>query len=69
MANPVSSPGDPIFYLHHAWLDKIWWDWQRRDLPVRLTAMGGENRQRGNHEGREPCGGAEMFGPRPNEIP
>lgn len=22
---------DPIFYLHHAGLDKFWWDWQRAD--------------------------------------
>ncbi|KAI5850689.1 hypothetical protein BZA05DRAFT_338477 [Tricharina praecox] len=41
MANPISSPGDPLFYLHHAWLDKLWWNWQARDLPARLVDIAG----------------------------
>ncbi|KAK2737146.1 hypothetical protein FQN55_001262 [Onygenales sp. PD_40] len=43
MLNPVSSPGDPTFYLHHTFLDKVWWDWQAKDLPARFTEMGGNN--------------------------
>src|SRR5687767_3193593 len=43
MMNPISSPGDPLFYMHHTWLDKLWWDWQALDLDERLTAMGGSN--------------------------
>ncbi|WYZ40990.1 hypothetical protein EsH8_IV_001331 [Colletotrichum jinshuiense] len=23
-----TSPGDPIFYLHHAMIDRVWWMWQ-----------------------------------------
>lgn len=23
------SPNDPIFFLHHAFLDKLWWQWQQ----------------------------------------
>lgn len=42
---PNSPPGDPIFYLHHTWLDKVWWDWQAMDLPGRLEEMGGTNLQ------------------------
>lgn len=38
MLNGVSSPGDPLFYLHHTWLDKVFWDWQ-----ARTTAIGGTN--------------------------
>jgi len=47
LVNPQSSPGDPIFYLHHAWIDKLWWDWQARDLETRLTDMAGRNKQTG----------------------
>jgi tyrosinase len=45
MADPFTSPGDPIFFLHHTWLDKAWWDWQKRDLPSRLTDISGPNNQ------------------------
>jgi len=27
--NPMSSPNDPVFFLHHANLDRIWAEWQR----------------------------------------
>lgn len=41
MLDPIASPGDPIFYLHHTWLDKLFWDWQKLDLPARLSDIGG----------------------------
>lgn len=44
MMDTVSSPGDPVFFLHHAWLDKIWWQWQNKDLPARLEVIGGPNK-------------------------
>jgi tyrosinase len=25
---PMSSPNDPVFYLHHCFIDKLWVDWQ-----------------------------------------
>ncbi|KAJ9086305.1 hypothetical protein DSO57_1005583 [Entomophthora muscae] len=25
-----ASPGDPLFYSHHAFVDKLWFDWQNR---------------------------------------
>ncbi|KAI0133933.1 hypothetical protein BJ170DRAFT_690262 [Xylariales sp. AK1849] len=43
MLDGTLSPGDPVFYLHHSWLDKLWWDWQNLDLPKRYTDMGGPN--------------------------
>ncbi|KAF9645987.1 Di-copper centre-containing protein [Thelephora ganbajun] len=27
---PKWTPNDPLFYLHHAMVDKLWYDWQRR---------------------------------------
>jgi Common central domain of tyrosinase len=26
---PVTSPNDPVFFLHHCFIDKLWADWQR----------------------------------------
>ncbi|RVX76018.1 hypothetical protein B0A52_00375 [Exophiala mesophila] len=43
MLDVIASPGDPVFYLHHANLDRLWWDWQVEDLPDRLWDMGGSN--------------------------
>jgi tyrosinase len=34
------SPGDPIFYLHHAQIDRVWWIWQNQDLENRGDAVG-----------------------------
>ncbi|KAK1749924.1 tyrosinase [Echria macrotheca] len=43
MLDPIASPGDPTFYLHHTWLDKIFWDWQALDLPARFSDISGRN--------------------------
>ncbi|KAI3392966.1 hypothetical protein diail_4914, partial [Diaporthe ilicicola] len=37
------SPGDPLFFLHHANLDRLWWEWQQVNLTSRLTDMTGRN--------------------------
>ncbi|KAF2866050.1 hypothetical protein BDV95DRAFT_210831 [Massariosphaeria phaeospora] len=60
MMNGVSSPGDPLFYLHHTWLDKIWWDWQAKDKKKRLSEISGTNIAPDNIPG---------FPPRPPNIP
>ena len=28
---------DPVFFLHHAQVDRLWWSWQQRDLQTRLS--------------------------------
>ncbi|KAL2812954.1 hypothetical protein BJX63DRAFT_421479 [Aspergillus granulosus] len=38
-----ATPGDPIFYLHPAYLDRLWWQWQQADEANRLTAIRGVN--------------------------
>ncbi|KAL4860738.1 hypothetical protein BDV12DRAFT_90422 [Aspergillus spectabilis] len=25
----LTAPNDPVFYLHHAQVDRLWWSWQR----------------------------------------
>ncbi|KAH8147820.1 uncharacterized protein LAJ45_08286 [Morchella importuna] len=41
IADIYASPGDPLFYLHHANMDRIWWMWQSQDLATRLTDISG----------------------------
>jgi tyrosinase len=36
-----SSNGDPVFFLHHAMIDRVWWIWQLQDLQTRLRAVAG----------------------------
>jgi len=40
VTGPKWTPNDPLFFLHHAFVDKIWNDWQRRD-PRNMLAYGG----------------------------
>ncbi|KAH8885433.1 putative tyrosinase [Thozetella sp. PMI_491] len=35
------SPGDPVFWLHHAAIDRTWWIWQNQDPVTRTSALGG----------------------------
>ncbi|KAF9036288.1 hypothetical protein BJ165DRAFT_1417209 [Panaeolus papilionaceus] len=41
MGDNANSPGDPVFFLHHANLDRLWWSWQKKNLAQRLTDMSG----------------------------
>ncbi|QDS76025.1 hypothetical protein FKW77_005021 [Venturia effusa] len=41
LGNASLSPGDPLFYPHHAYLDFVFWTWQQQDLPTRLHQVGG----------------------------
>ncbi|KAL7267860.1 hypothetical protein RUND412_009538 [Rhizina undulata] len=40
MADVATSP-DPVFFLHHTFLDRVWWQWQEEDLETRLTDITG----------------------------
>ncbi|ODB95108.1 hypothetical protein A3197_17230 [Candidatus Thiodiazotropha endoloripes] len=39
MANPVFSPNDPLFWVHHSYIDRVWARWQQK----RLAAKPGTN--------------------------
>lgn len=41
MGDLYVSPSDPIFYMHHANLDRVWWSWQAFNLSARLTDISG----------------------------
>ncbi|KAJ8488247.1 hypothetical protein ONZ45_g14025 [Pleurotus djamor] len=41
LGDMYSSPADPLFYLHHANLDRVWWLWQAKDLSKRLEEISG----------------------------
>lgn len=43
MSDPIESNGDPLFYLHHAYLDRVWWQWQEANLTARLTDISAQN--------------------------
>jgi hypothetical protein len=38
----TASPGDPVFYLHHGWIDMLWARWQRQhpDAPFQSSGAG-----------------------------
>jgi hypothetical protein len=35
----ASSPSDPIFWLHHGFIDKIWTDWQKLHPTIKPTNL------------------------------
>jgi tyrosinase len=37
-----TGPYDPVFFLHHANLDRLWWNWQQEDPENRLLAYNGQ---------------------------
>ncbi|KAH6856124.1 monooxygenase [Chaetomium sp. MPI-CAGE-AT-0009] len=41
MGPQSSSPNDPMFFLHHAQVDRLWWLWQQQDPQNRTFAYGG----------------------------
>ncbi|MEP3889310.1 MAG: tyrosinase family protein [Hellea sp.] len=36
MANPMTSPTDPIFFMHHAFVDKMWDYWQTHNPDISM---------------------------------
>jgi len=38
---PTWSSNEPLFFMHHAMVDKIWYDWQNRDPANAMSFFGG----------------------------
>ncbi|KAG8733898.1 hypothetical protein FRC12_018712 [Ceratobasidium sp. 428] len=55
MSNPSYSPNDPIFFLHHANLDRIWAKWQAQSSS-NANAYGGGSVQDLDHYPQYPLG-------------
>lgn len=41
MSDTFSSPADPMFFLHHAAIDRMWTLWQQKDPKTRQYAISG----------------------------
>ncbi|KAM7194203.1 hypothetical protein V8F33_007349 [Rhypophila sp. PSN 637] len=41
IANMYSSPGDPLFFLHHSQIDRTWDKWQKLNWPARKSEIAG----------------------------
>lgn len=39
MADQPSTPGDPLWFLHHAMIDRMWNIWQTQDLKNRVHTV------------------------------
>ncbi|RWA09323.1 hypothetical protein EKO27_g5783 [Xylaria grammica] len=57
MLDLLLSPGDPVFFLHHGYMDRVWYQWQAQNLTTRLTEIGGANTPRLNSSSGGPPGG------------
>ncbi|KAG9230673.1 hypothetical protein BJ875DRAFT_537007 [Amylocarpus encephaloides] len=38
---PLTSPNDPIFFLHHTMVDRVWWQWQQGNPGARTNDFSG----------------------------
>ncbi|KAH9904286.1 hypothetical protein F4778DRAFT_731979 [Xylariomycetidae sp. FL2044] len=38
---PQTSPNDPLFFLHHSQIDRLWWLWQQVDTDTRNADFSG----------------------------
>lgn len=41
MGDKDTSPGDPIFFLHHVYIDRLWWQWQTANPESRMYDISG----------------------------
>lgn len=62
MSNPTASPFDPLFYLHHCNIDRIWAMWQTDGHATEYPAAGGNPHHNRNDLMFPWTGGAAGYG-------
>jgi tyrosinase len=45
-----TAPNDPIFFLHHGQIDRLWWKWQGKESMARTLAYDGPSRHNASTE-------------------
>lgn len=40
LSDPFTAPNDPMFFLHHAQVDRVYWIWQMQDFKNRQNVFG-----------------------------
>ncbi|KHO11559.1 BolA protein [Metarhizium robertsii ARSEF 23] len=63
----MTAANDPLFFLHHANLDRLWWRWQRENPSVRLFEYSGRHMY--NSTGPASDGDVLMYGGFTNDLP
>ncbi|MCJ1446932.1 MAG: hypothetical protein MMC23_007440, partial [Stictis urceolatum] len=46
-----TAPIDPVFFLHHTQIDRLWWKWQDMDVEKRMWQYRGQK----SHTSKEPA--------------
>ncbi|OQD60729.1 hypothetical protein PENPOL_c021G06640 [Penicillium polonicum] len=63
----MTAANDPLFYVHHAQLDRLWWRWQQENSRVRLNEY--EGKHMFNSTGNATIGDILLFGGFAENIP
>jgi tyrosinase len=40
MSDVYASPSDPLFWMHHSFVDHAWWSWQKANA-IRVSSIDG----------------------------
>lgn len=43
MSDIYASAGDPMFFMHHNYIDRMWWNWQVANASSRMFDVSGNN--------------------------
>ncbi|KAJ8322961.1 hypothetical protein QVD99_007360 [Batrachochytrium dendrobatidis] len=61
MDDPITSANDPVFFLHHANIDRLWWIWQN-SKPAHMHSYGGNRNPDSSFKFASPSDHVFMWG-------